>query len=139
VSRWHTAKANAGTLFILMRRKDRPAQRFTKVACWKAIDARCDEVHCKARSLFNEEPMASGRYMSEEPNRIARDAYLVMRAVKDAELRTFRNALAEWPDNRQANMREGIAELANVLESQIAVLDKLIAAWDVAARQRLMR
>lgn len=109
-----------------------------KVACWKAIAARCEEVHCKARSPFNEEPMASGQYMSEEPNRIARDAYLVMRAVKDAELRTFRNALAEWPDNRQANIRHDIAELVNVLEQEIAVLDKLIAAWDIAARQCLM-
>lgn len=73
--------------------------------------------------------------MSEEPNRIARDAYLVMRAAKDAELRTFRNALAEWPDNRQSDIRQGIAELANVLANEIAVLDKLIAAWDIAARQ----
>ncbi|RSU45760.1 hypothetical protein [Sphingomonas sp. S-NIH.Pt15_0812] len=73
--------------------------------------------------------------MDEEPQQEARDAYLRMRAAKEIELRTFRNALAEWPDNRQSDIRQGIAELVAVLENDIAVLDKLIAAWDADARQ----
>jgi len=74
--------------------------------------------------------------MNEKPDRVARDAYLVMRAEKDTELRTFRNALAEWPDNRQSEIRRDIAELADVLEKDIDLLDKLIQAWDADARQR---
>ena len=74
--------------------------------------------------------------MNEKPDRVARDAYLVMRAEKDTELRTFRNALAEWPDNRQSEIRQGITELADILKKDIAVLDKLIQAWDADARQR---
>lgn len=74
--------------------------------------------------------------MNEKPDRVARDAYLVMRAEKDTELRTFRNALAEWPDNRQSEIRQDIAELADVLETDIDLLDKLIQAWDADARQR---
>jgi len=74
--------------------------------------------------------------MNEKPDRVARDAYLVMRAEKDTELRTFRNAIAEWPDNRQSEIRQDIAELADVLEKDIDLLDKLIQAWDADARQR---
>lgn len=74
--------------------------------------------------------------MNEKPDRVARDAYLVMRAEKDTELRTFRNALAEWPDNRQSEIRQDIVELADVLEKDIDLLDKLIQAWDADARQR---
>jgi len=74
--------------------------------------------------------------MNEKPDRVARDAYLVMRAEKDTELRTFRNALAEWPDNRQSEIRQDIAELADVLEKDIDLLDKLIQALDADARQR---
>ena len=74
--------------------------------------------------------------MNEKPDRVARDAYLVMRAEKDTELRTFRNALAEWPDHRQSEIRQDIAEMADVLEKDIDLLDKLIQAWDADARQR---
>lgn len=74
--------------------------------------------------------------MDEKPERVARDAYLVMRAEKELELRTIRNALAEWPDNRQSEIRQGVAELVDVLENDMAVLDKLIAAWDADAGQR---
>lgn len=77
--------------------------------------------------------------MNEKPDRVARDAYLVMRAEKKIELRTIRNALAEWPDNRQSEIRQGIAELVGVLENDIAMLDKLIAAWEAEAGQRHAR
>lgn len=73
--------------------------------------------------------------MNEKPDRVARDAYLVMRAEKEIELRTFRNALTEWPDTRQSDIRQGIVELVDILEKDITVLDKLVAAWDEEARQ----
>lgn len=77
-----------------------------------------------------------GWNMDEKPDRVARDAYLVMRAEKEIELRTIRNALAEWPDNRQSEIRQGVAELVYVLEKDITVLGKLIAAWEADAGQR---
>lgn len=77
--------------------------------------------------------------MVEQPDQRARDAYLRMRQAKEIELRTFRGALADWPDNPLSHIRQGIADLVDVLGNDLAVLDKLITAWDADKRQFSLR
>lgn len=75
--------------------------------------------------------------MFEKPNHIALNAYLMMREAKEIELRTFRNALAAWPDNPRSHIRQGVADLVATLCNDLTVLNKLIKAWDADAREWL--